>query len=905
MYPSDEIQRPDPDVLLARVQSQEKLAGRGKLRVYFGACAGVGKTYSMLVAANKLKAEGYQVLVGVVETHGRKETESLMQGLEVLPLKMINYHGRTIKEFDIDSALKQHPQLILIDELAHSNAPGSRHPKRWQDVEELLEAGIDVYTTLNVQHLDSLSDVIGGITGIRIAETVPDTFFDKAEEVVLVDIPAEELLARLKAGKVYQGQLAERAAQNFFRKGNLYALRELALRRTAERVGDDVQAYRIEQSINTVWKTDSFLLACIGPGLGGEHLVRSSARLAGQLNADWHAIYVETPKLQRLSASWRERILKTLKLARDLGAKTVVLTGNDIAEVIVSYARKQNFSKIILGRSHKTWGKSCLQRIATLAPDFDLVEIGNLRRQESAYVEDAKKQVVAKQDINYSLHQKRRFGRYVLAAGASLLTGLIILPLSGILNLANFAMIFLLTVLLVAIWFGQGASIIATLVGIITFDFLLVPPRFSFAVADFQYAIMFIVMLIVGLTTGHLTANLRYQARIAAYREARAHALYELARDLSSVVQTEPVNAISSTYIKRAFHAKSTLLLPDDKGYLEFSPDSESKITTKQTIDLGIAQWAFEHAEPAGFGTDTLPASSLFYLPLVAPMRTRGLLVIEPENRRWILIPEQRQQLETFAALIALALERVHYIHIAQDALVHMESERLRNSLLASLSRDLKAPLASLLGLSKTLVKSTVSATSAQQAVVKSLREESLRLSALISNLLDMARIQSGELKLKMQWQVFDDVIARAIKVSKPIITNHQVKIEIADNLPLVNLDGVLIERVLCDLLENASKYTPEGTQIVLAVEQSGEFISVNVYDNGPGLPRGKEEMIFEKFVRGSHEGTKPGVGLGLAICRAIIEAHGGTIRAGHSPVGGASIIFSIPVKTPPTELEN
>lgn len=906
MNPNNEIQRPDPDVLLAKVQTEAERAKRGKLRIYFGASAGVGKTYSMLVAANKLKVEGYQILVGVVETHGRSETEVLLHGLQILPFKIIDYRGKPLKEFDIDTALQLHPQLILVDELAHSNAPSSRHLKRWQDVEELLEAGIDVYTTLNVQHLESLNDVIGTITGIRVAETVPDTFFDKAEEVVLVDIPAEELLARLRAGKVYQGQLAAQAALNFFRKGNLIALRELALRRTAERIGEDVQAYRIEQSINTVWKTDSFLLACIGPNIGNEHVIRSSARLAGQLNAEWHAIYVETPQLQRLSSLRRERILKTLKLARDLGAKTAVLTGNDVPQIIVNYARKQNFSKILIGSSRRTWlwRKSCLQRIRSIAPDFDLLEIGRFRTRETAVSDDTNG---ARLDVISSLYRKRRYGRYLLAAGASLLTGLIGIALSPFLNLASLAMLFLLTVLLVAIWFGRGSSVIATLVGIVTFDFLFVPPRFSFAVTDFDYLMMFLVMLGVGLVTGHLTSNLRYQARIASYREARARALYELARDLSSAVQTEPINNIARTFIQRAFHANAILLLPDDNGRLKLSRADKKKLSTKtnkQELDLGIAQWVFDHAEPAGIGTDTLPASNFFYLPLVAPMRTRGLLVIEPENPHWILIPEQRQQLDTFAALIALALERVHYIHVAQDAIVHMESERLRNSLLASLSHDLRAPLATLLGMTKTLVKSSESTTISQQALATSLREETLRLCALISNLLDMARIQSGELKLNMQWLVFADVVANAIQSSSSKITKHQVQIQITRDLPLVHLDGVLIERVLCDLLENASKYTPAGTQIVLAVELSGKYINVNVYDDGPGLPRGKEKIIFEKFVRGSDEDTKPGVGLGLAICRAIIEAHGGTIHAGHSPVGGASIIFSIPVTTPPPELD-
>ena len=377
--PMNNDQRPDPDALLAQVQAQERQALRGRLRIYFGASAGVGKTYAMLAAARKLQSDGHDVLVGVVETHGRTETASQLDGLRLLPPKLIEYRGKTITEFDLDQALEVHPALILMDELAHSNAPGSRHPKRWQDVYELLDAGIDVFTTVNVQHLESLNDAVGGITGIRVSETLPDTVFDEADEVVLVDLPADELLARLKAGKVYQLHQAERASRNFFRKGNLIALRELALRRTADRVENDVQAYRIEKSISAVWKTDAALLACLGPRPGMEHVIRSTARLAGQLNADWHAIYVETPQLQRLPSERRERILKTLKMAGDLGATTAVLSGHDVARTIVDYARSHNFSKIILGRGHATWPWRApySNRIAAMAPDVDLIEIGD------------------------------------------------------------------------------------------------------------------------------------------------------------------------------------------------------------------------------------------------------------------------------------------------------------------------------------------------------------------------------------------------------------------------------------------------------------------------------------------------------------------------------------------------
>lgn len=897
-------QRPNPDMLLAHVQAQERRATRGKLRIYFGASAGVGKTYAMLTAARKLIADGRQVLVGVIETHGREETAALLHGLDVLPLRNIPYRDKVLSEFDIDAALERHPPLILMDELAHSNASGSRHPKRWQDVEELLDAGIDVYTTVNVQHLESLNDVVGSITGIRVAETVPDTVFDEADEVVLVDIPADELLARLKSGRVYQIPQAERAAKNFFRKGNLIALRELALRRTADRVEDDVRAYKIEKSINTVWKTDAALLACVGPGRGADHLIRSVARLAGQMNAVWHAVYIETPALQKLPAAQRERILKSLKLAQDLGANTAVLFSNDIAQAIVDYANGQNFSRVVMGRQSRLsrrlpWTTSYARTVAALAPHIDLIEIGRAASDHEDSLSEMAAESVAMHALDKRIPAANRYNRnqirsYLLAALASMATALVATPLLDIFNLVNIAMLFLLTVVLVAVRFGRGPSVLATVVGVLAFDFFFVPPRFSFAVSDLQFAMTFVVMLVVGLITGHLTAGLRYQAKVASRRESRSRALYEFARDLSGVLQGEQISDKTQVIIQRAFRANATLLLPDDEGRLQ-PPSPEVP-----GLDMGIAQWAFDKAETAGIGTDTLPASNFFYLPLVAPMRTRGLLAIQPDNRRWILIPEQRQQLDTFAALAAIALERLHYIEVAQNALVHMESERLRNSLLAALSHDLRTPLTSLVGISESLTMSTPPLSDRQKEMAHALHDETLRMSALVSNLLDMARIQSGEIKLDLQWQPLEEVIGSSIRICAPQLKEHQVQTIMAADLPLIHFDAVLIERVLCNLLENAAKYTPAGSRITLSAETSGGDIDIKVFDNGPGLPQGREEAVFEKFTRGERESSKPGVGLGLAICRAIVEAHKGRIHAGVSPEGGACIIISLPLGNPP-----
>src|ERR1700761_6833811 len=583
--------RPDPDLLLARVNRHEQQARRGKLRIYFGSSAGVGKTYAMLVAARKLAAEGRRVLIGVVETHGRAEPAALLEGLEILPLKAIAYRGKELFEFDLDAALSIRPDLILMDELAHSNVAGVRHPKRWQDVEELLAAGIDVFTTLNVQHLESLNDVVGGITNVRVWETIPDKVFDAADEVVLVDITADELLARLKAGKVYVVQQAEHAAQHFFRKGNLMALRELALRRTADRIEGDVQAYRVDQSIESVWKTGTALLTCIGPDPAAERVVRAAARLAGQLSTDWHAMYVETPALQRLPPQRREKILATLNLAQELGATTAVIPDAQIAETIVAYARKNNLSKLVIGRDPIRrlwpWQRSSGQRLALLAPAIDLIEIG---RTENAQAGGAREAPQAREppDAEPDSRGKTKRLRYLWAALICVGVTLLWIPLMEHFDRANIVAIFILAVVLVGVRFGRGPAALAAILSVLSFDYFFVPPRFSFAVSDVQYLLTFCIMLAVGLITGQLTAGLRFQARVASHREERAGSLYEIARDLSAAVQVEQVVKISDESIQRTFRASAALLLPDAGGRLLVTGPADPQMA----LEIGTAQWA-------------------------------------------------------------------------------------------------------------------------------------------------------------------------------------------------------------------------------------------------------------------------------------------------------------------------
>ncbi len=889
--------RPDPDALLARVQESEARHGRGRLRIYFGASAGVGKTFAMLAAARKAREEGRDVVIGLVETHGRDETAAQLEGFTILPRRDIRYRDRELSEFDLDGALARRPELLLVDELAHSNVEGSRHPKRWQDVEELLAAGIDVWTTLNVQHLESLNDVVGGITGVRVFETVPDTVFDTADEVVLVDVPADELLARLAAGKVYMAQHAERAAANFFRKGNLIALREIALRRTADRVEDDVQTYRIEKSIGPSWKTEAALLACIGATRGAEHIVRSAARLAGQLSADWHVIYVETPALQRLHATARERTLRVLKLAEELGATTAVLTGEDVAVALVQYARTHNLSRVILGRGSTMqrwpWQRHVAMDVGRLAPEIDVLSMG--AGGERAPSRNASTATTRADEDDARSGSKRL--RYAWSALAVAIATLMAWPLNAWLDLANIVMLFLLAVVVVSVRLGRGPAIVTSILGVASFDFFFVPPRFTFAVGDFQYILTFVVMLAVGVIIAHLTARLRYQARIATQRETRARELFEFARDLSGALLIDQVVETSTAVLGRAFSAKVALLLADAEGRVPVDGNAVAA-----GLDLAVAQWAFDHGESAGLATDTLPASPFHYLPLRAPMRVRGVLAIRPARPRWLLIPEQRRQLETFASLIAIAIERVHYVEVAQEALVKMEGERLRNSLLAALSHDLRTPLTALVGLAETLTMTGPPLSPQQADIAAAMRDESLRMSTLVANLLDMARLESGEVRLRREWQSVEEVVGSALRASRPALGSRSVEVTLPADLPLVEFDAVLIERVLANLLENAAKYTSPPAPISITAAVGADAITIRVADRGPGLPRGREAALFDKFARGSPETATPGVGLGLAICRAIVEAHRGRIEAHNREGGGAEFMFTLPRSAPPAD---
>lgn len=903
--------RPDPDALIAQLRAEAAAQRTGRLRIYFGANAGVGKTWSMLSAAQRARQAGRDVRVGVIETHGRAETAALLDGLAMLPLREVPYRGRTLYELDLDAALAARPQVLLVDELAHSNAPGSRHAKRWQDVQELLAAGIDVWTALNVQHLESLNGTVGTITGIRVHETVPDAVLDDADEVVLVDVTPDELLARLKAGKVYVPAQAQQAARNFFRTGNLIALREIALRRTAEHVEDDMRDWRVEHSgaggaggAAQAWNTSGALLVAVGSEPASAQTVRTAARLAGQLNVRWHAVHVEVPQ-RRLPTARREQALATLQLAQSLGAETAVPTAPSVPQGLAEQAARLNCATLVVGRAsaavpawRRWWpGSSLHTRLSLQLPGVDIVQVAPTPQHRALARATAASPAAYGAGLGAGRHRRTAAGwGFASATAVSIGLTLLTLPLDDTLDQVNIAMLFLLGVLGVALRWGRAPAALAALLNVLSFDFFFVPPSMSFAVSDAQYLVTFAVMLAVGLVIGQLTAGLRSSAGVAAERERRTHSLFELTRELSGALEARQVAALGEQAIRAYFGGQALVVLTDAADRL--APPA----SPPPGWDGDVAEWAFRHGEAAGLGTATLSARAWRYVPLQAPMRVRGVLALTLPDPGLLAVPEHARQLDTLARQIAIALERVHYVDIAQKAVVDMESERLRNTVLGALSHDIRTPLTVLRGLAESLPGQPA----AQHAdTARAIAQQTRALHALVTNLLDMARLDGGlpggAPQLRRDWQSVEEVVGSAIRASEAALGGLQVRTQVPAELPLVEFDPVLVERVLVNLLENAAKYGAPPFEVRAWTDDA--LLHLTVADHGPGLPaslRGPGPTPFDKFTRGHLESAIPGVGLGLAICKAIARAHGGDITADTASGGGALFHLTLPRREPP-----
>jgi two-component system sensor histidine kinase KdpD len=910
MHSVPDKMRPDPDSLLARIEHESRKARRGRLKVFLGAAAGVGKTYAMLQAAQALAKQGKPVLVGIIETHGRSETAALLPGLDVLPRRKVPYGKATLEEFDLDAVLKRHPPLVLVDELAHSNPPGSRHAKRWQDVDELLAVGIDVYTTLNIQHIESLNDVVTQITGIRVWETVPDTFFENADEVELVDLPPDELLQRLKEGKIYLPQQAERAIENFFRKGNLIALRELALRRTADRVDDQMQEYREGHAIGQVWAVRERVMVCIGPGPESEHLVRVSKRLADSVRGEWIAVYIETPDLLRLSESQRKRMAEVLRLAESLGAETATLTGgNQFSADVLSYAHARNVTKIVMGKPRRTgWRRWLFGSIVdAIVAGSGAIDVNIVSTDTAVGTARPRGRRIAWLGMGNSRSEfpsgKPRQRGYLMGFAVVVICTLIAWGMSGRFELSNIVMVYLLGVVVVAVRYGRGPSVLASVLGVAAFDFFFVPPYFTFAVSDTQYVVTFGVMLVVGLVISKLGASMRLQARVAAHRERRTAALYAMSRELAGTRGQENLLAIAVRHVSEVFEAKAVILLADAGNRL-LHPETQPGEGSLLHADLAVAQWVFDHGQAAGRGTDTLPGSEALYLPLQSSNEMLGVLAVSPRELRQVMLPEQRRLLDTFASQISLALERVRLGRMAREAQVRVETERLRNSLLSAISHDLRTPLAAIVGASSSLSEEDAKlGAEARLSLSRDILEASQRMSELVNNVLEMARLQSGTIQLKLEWYPLEEVVGSVLTRLKDRLKEHPVSVDLPADLPWLSMDGSLIEQVLVNLVENAVKYTPAGTAIAIGAYVEDGKVTVEVADEGPGLPSGTEERVFEKFYRAQEEGSQGGVGLGLAICHAIVTAHGGSIWAENRTGGGASFKFSLPASDAPPDI--
>jgi len=897
--------RPDPDALLARVQREEAKAMRGKLTVFFGATAGVGKTYSMLEAARSRKAKGADVVVGYVEPHGRAETEALLEGLERLAFLEISYRGKILRDFDLDAALARKPEILLVDELAHSNPmegePRPRHAKRWQDVEELRAAGIDVYTTVNVQHVESLNDVVAGITGVRMQETVPDAVFEDADEVVLIDTPPDELLERLRAGKVYIPEQARQAVENFFRKGNLIALRELALRTTAERVDRAMEEYRAGQGIRSTWAAGERLLVAIGPDEQGERLVRAGKRMAAALHAEWIVAYVETPDLLRLSEEKRNERIALLRLAESLGAEAVTLSGRTAGEALGEYARERNVTRIVIGRPRRPLWRRLFQpstygELLARTEGIDLHVVGGA--DEKALLRNPFfARTRAYIDVTSSKH---RWPGYAWGVAAITLCTAVGHWMNPTFELVNIAMVYLLAVALVAARHGRGPAIATSILAVASFDFFLVPPQLTFAVSDVQYLLTFAIMLVVALIISNLTVSVRLQANVAGHRERRTALLYAMSRELAATRGQENMARAAVRHVSEVFDSQVVVLLPDANGKLHY-PRTQGMASSLRGADLGVAQWVQDHGEPAGLGTDTLPAAEALYLPLTGTQAVLGVLAVLPANPRRVLLPEQFHLLETFAAQIALALERAQLAERAERASVDAETEGVRNALLASISHDLRTPLAVIAGASSSLVEKGESLGAQGRAeLAKSIFEESKEMSQLVANVLEMTRLEAGGIAPSLEWHSLGEIVGAALLRLRERLARHAVTADIPRGLPLVRVDAGLIEQVLLNLLDNAAKYTPPGTPVHISATAYGGELLVSVEDEGPGLPPGDEEALFGKFQRGAPESAVGGVGLGLAICRAILKLHGGRIWADRRPKGGAAFRFTLPLEPAP-----
>lgn len=883
--------RPDPDKLLDQIRREV----RGKLTVFLGAAAGVGKTYAMLEAAHERLSEGTDLMVGWVETHGRRETEALLEGLPIIAPRSTIYRDRTFEEMDLDAILDRHPQLVLVDELAHTNVPGSRHTRRYQDVEEMLGAGINVYTTLNIQHLESLNDVLAQITGVRVKETVPDQIMERADQVQLVDVPPEELIQRLKEGKIYTPELAGKALNSFFRPGNINALRELALRQTAQRVDQQMDEYRQGHGIVTPWPAGERVLACISASPFGSRVLRVARRMASNLKAEMLVAYVENPSNAPRTPKAKSNLALNLRLAEELGAKVIVLNGGNVAEEILKVASQYNVAQIILGKPLRSRWKelregSVVDQIIRGSKGVSVHVIpGTLESQEQpAPIPSVEK------EINLLAYLKV----FIMVASISLLGKIA----GNAIDLTNLAMLYLLPVLYAAARLGMAPSIFAALSGVLAFDIFFVPPIYRLTVFDLRYLLTFGVFLLVATITATMATRLRFQAEEASKREIKTRSLYSLSRELTAVTELDELLKKVVDQVAQTIDGDTTILLPEPDGSLVIgaasNPDGNLVVDTNERA---VAVWVYQNGQLAGAGTDTLPGAAGVYLPLKTEKEVLGVMGTELRQREKYLLPEQRNLLEALAGLAALAIARLKLADEAQKIRNLEESERLSTTLFNSISHELRTPLSSIIGAVTSLLDGEDIYTPEQRSsLLQNIKQGALRMNRLVSNLLNMARLESGFIKMNLEWCDIQDIIGVVLRQFQGLWGARRIRVEIPADLPLLEVDSALIEQVFANLLDNANKYSPDESEITIIVEKQEREMRITVADRGKGLSPGHEDQVFDKFYRMHSPGDVSGTGLGLSICKSIVEAHGGRIWAENRTGGGELFIFTLPLKEQP-----
>jgi two-component system sensor histidine kinase KdpD len=877
--------RPDPDTLLAHLRAEEAREGRGRLKVFLGMCPGVGKTYAMLRAAQRERASGIDVAVGVVETHGRSETEALLEGLDVLPRRSVGHRGTTLREMDLEALRARRPGLAVVDELAHTNAPGSRHIKRWQDVLELLEAGIDVHTTLNIQHVESRADAVRQITGAVQQETVPDSLIDTADEVELVDVTPETLHERLDEGKVYLGERAAAARENFFQESHLAALRELALRFTAERVDRQLRALRAPTARRTVWRSGERLLVAVGSSPFSTQLVRWTRRLAAAQGAPWLAVHVETASPPRPDE--QRRLDRNLALARELGAEILVTQDDDMAAALVRIALQHNATQIVVGKPRRAWwarylpGGSLVDRIIQLGGNIDVYVVPS----------EAARRPLTLGSLDHKLRSTG--GEYLLAGGTvgAITLGALLLPQNYYLAAG---LVYLLAVILLSLRIGRGPVLAAGVLSALTWNFLFIPPRFTFSIGRVEDGLLFGTYFVVALVAGQLTARIRAQALAERLREGRATALFHLTRALAEARTLDEAVFAALRQADGLFNARTSLLLvggapaalhPHFAG--SFALDDKER---------AVAEWSFRNRRAAGRFTDTLPASAGFYLPLLRDDRSVGALgVVVPRDQHLTLA--QRDLLEAFARQLAMSVERESLRAAGEREKLLAESERLHRALLDSVSHELRTPLSVIGSAAEGLEEAEPGL---RKSLVAEIRTAARRLNRLVGNLLDQTRLDGGVLKARLDWCDARDLVNAALDEVRDAAAGHPLEVSVPEDMPPIRADFTLMVQALANLLLNAALHTPPSTEIFVTagIERGGRRVFFTVADRGPGFPRGMKERLFKKFERGD-VARSGGLGLGLSIARGFVSAQGGEIAVGENPGGGAVFTVYLPDVSP------